>query len=69
MLQNQLNDLKERMHIDLPQGPLMSLVSEQDAQIEAELTLVLEGLITDHQVFRSFGYENLLEQEYLSYDL
>ena len=69
LLQTQLNDLKERMHIDLPQGPLMNLVSEQDAQIEAELTLLLEGLITDHQVFRSFGYENLFEQGYLSYDL
>ena len=69
LLQAQLNDLKERTHIDLPQGLLMSLVSEQDAQIEAELTLLLEGLITDHQVFRSFGYENLLERGYLSYDL
>ena len=68
-LQTHLNDLKEGMHMDLPQGPLMSLVSEQDAQIEAELTLLLEGLITDHQVFRSFGYENLVEQGYLSYDL
>ena len=68
-LQAQLNNLKERMHMDLPQGPLMSLVSEQDAQIEAELTLLLEGLITDHQVFRSFGYENLFEQRYLSYNL
>ena len=68
-LQTHLNDLKERMHMDLPQGPLMSLVSEQDAQIEAELTLLVEGLITDHQVFRSFGYENLFEQGYLSYDL
>ena len=57
------------MHIDLPQGPLMSLLSEQDTQIEAGLTLLLEGLITDHQVFRSFGYENLFEQGYLSYDL
>ena len=68
-LQTQLNDLRERMHIDPPQGPLMSLLSEQNAQIEAELTLLLEGLITDHQVFRSFGYENLFEQGYLSYDL
>ena len=68
-LQAQLNDLKERMHMDLPQGPSMSLVSEQDAQIEAELTLLLEGLITDHQVYRSFGYENLFEQGYLSYNL
>ena len=69
LLQAQLSDLKERMHIDLPQGLLMSLISEQDAQIEVELTLLLEGLIMDHQVFRSFGYENLLEQGYLSYDL
>ena len=68
-LQTHLNDLREGMHMDLPQGPLMSLVSEQDAQIEAELTVLLEGLITDHQVFRSFGYENLFEQGYLSYDL
>ena len=68
-LQIQLNDLKERMHIDLPQGPLMSLLSEQDTQIEAELTLLLEGLITDHEVFWSFGYENLFEQGYRSYDI
>ena len=68
-LQIQLNDLRESMHNDLPQGPLMSLLSEQNAQIEAELTLLLEGLITDHQVFRSFGYENLFEQGYLSYHL
>lgn len=47
----------------------MSLLSKQDAQIEVELTLLLEGLITDHQVFRSFGYENLFEQGYLSYNL
>ena len=69
MLQTHLNDLKERMHIDQPQGPLMSLLSEQNAQIEAELTLLLEGLITDHQVFRSFGYDILLERGYVSYDL
>lgn len=55
--------------MDLLQGPLMSLLSKQDAQIQVELTLLLEGLITDHQVFRSFGYENFLEQGYLSYNL
>ena len=69
LLQTQLNGLKERMHIDRPHEGLMSLVSEQDAQVEAELILLLEGLIMDHQVFRSFGYENLVEQGYLSYDL
>ena len=68
-LQTQLNGIRERMHSDLLQGPSTSLISERNAQIEGELTLLLEGLIMDHQVFWSFGYENLFKQGYLSYDL
>ena len=68
-MQTKLNNLKKEIQINLPQRPLSSLRSEQDAQVEAELTLLLEDLITDHQVFQSFGYESLYKQGYLSYDL
>ena len=43
-------------------------MSEQDTQLEAELSLLLEGFVQDHQVFQSYGYENLYEQGYLGYD-
>lgn len=36
---------------------------------EAELSLLVEGFIEDDQVFKSFGYEDLYEQGFLSYDL
>ena len=67
-LKNKLNDLRTEMRNSPPLGPLTSLISEQDAQVETELSLLLEGFVEDHQVFQSFGYENLYEQGYLSYD-
>ena len=38
------------------------------AQFEAELSLLVEGLVADDQVFESFGYENLYEKGFLTYD-
>ncbi|KAF6237668.1 hypothetical protein HO173_003869 [Letharia columbiana] len=34
----------------------------------AELAFLVEGLIGDHQIFESFGYENLHERGYLTYE-
>ena len=41
---------------------------EESAQFEAELSLLVEGLAADDQVFESFGYENLYENGFLTYD-
>ena len=41
---------------------------EDMAQLEAELSLLVEGLVSDDQVFESFGYENLYEKGFLTYD-
>ena len=41
---------------------------EEVAQLEAELSLLVEGLVADDQVFESFGYENLYEKGFLTYD-
>ena len=66
-LQTHLDDLRKQIPIDIPQGPLISAISEQNTQIEARFALLVEGLVTDHEVFQSFGYEDLFEQGYLSY--
>ena len=42
--------------------------AEEIGQLEAELSLLVEGLVADDQVFESFGYENLYEKGFLTYD-
>lgn len=37
-------------------------------QLEAEWSLLVEGLVADDQFFESFGYENLYEKGVLTYD-
>ncbi len=37
-------------------------------RLEATLSLLIEGLLTDPQVFTSFGYQRLCHQGYLSYE-
>ena len=54
--------------LNRPVGHLKSLLFEQDVQLQNELGLLVEGFVQDPQVFRSFDYENLYEQGYLSYD-
>ena len=41
---------------------------EESAHFEAELSLLVEGLVADDQVFESFGYKNLYEKGFLTYD-
>lgn len=41
---------------------------KETARLEAELSLLVEGLVADDQVFESFGYENLYEKGFLTYD-
>ena len=41
---------------------------ERWVRFEAELSLLVEGLLADDQVFESFGYENLYEKGFLTYD-
>lgn len=41
---------------------------EDDSKLEAEMCLLVEGVLQDSEVFQSFGYENLYERGYLSYD-
>ena len=44
------------------------LSREESTQFEAELSLLVEGLVADYQVFESFGYEKLYEKGFLTYD-
>jgi ankyrin repeat protein len=41
-------------------------VSMAHAEAEAELTLLVDGLLDDYEVFRSFGYDNLLQDGHIS---
>ena len=51
-----------------PMGVVADPVYVQGTILEAELALLVEGLIGDHQIFESFGYENLHERGYLTYE-
>ncbi len=67
-LRNRLNNLRTKMQNSPSLGPLTSLMSKQDAQVETELSLLLESFVEDYQVFQSFGSEKLYEQGILSYE-
>ena len=42
-------------------------VKKRRAQLEAEMTLLVEGLLLDHQVWESFGFEELYQNGHLTY--
>ena len=44
------------------------LVGHELDRLEAALSLLIKGLLTDPQVFTSFGYQSLYDQGYLSYE-
>ena len=43
------------------------LIEHEAKRLEAGLTLLIEGLLNDPQVFTSFGYQRLYDEGYLSY--
>ena len=56
----------------LRKGAIASVIlssSRKDLQLEAEVSLLVEGLLMDHQVFQSFGFENLYKSGYLTFDI
>lgn len=70
-LESRLRELRAEMkHSSLLDIFLNVLIStgQEIAQLEAELSLLVEGLVADEQVFESFGYENLYEKGFLTYD-
>ena len=71
LLESRLRELRTEMQDSSPShSSYMWLVTsnEQRAQLEAELSLLVEGLVADDQAFESFGYENLYEKGFLTYD-
>ena len=67
-LETQLQELRNDIQSHPPSGSWTDLIHEQDTQLEAELRLLVEGLLSDHQVFDSFGYENLYNKGILTHD-
>ena len=70
LLKTQLQKLRNEMRSEMSVlGPWADVSHhEQRTQLKAELGLLVEGFIGDHQVFESFGYENLYEKAFLTYD-
>ena len=71
VLERRLGELRAEMQGSSPSHPYFRILipsSEELAKLEAELSLLVEGLVADDQVFESFGYENLYEKGYLTYD-
>ena len=71
LLETRLRELRAKMQGSTPAAGIFGvlILSSKDlARLEAELSLLVEGLVADDQVFESFGYENLYEEAYLTYD-
>ena len=67
-LETQLQELRNDIQSHPPSESWTDLFYEQDTQLETELRLLVEGLLSDHQVFDSFGYENLYKKGILNHD-
>ena len=70
-LERRLQELRAEMQGSSPSHSLLrtlKLSGEDIAQFEAELSLLVEGLVADDQVFESFGHEKLYEKGFLTYD-
>ena len=67
-LETHLQDFRNFIQSHPPSGFWAYLDHEHDTQLEAELRLLVEGLLSDHQVFDSFGYENLYRKGILNHD-
>ena len=71
LLESSLRELRAEMQGSSPSHSfcgILPLPDEQWVQFEAGLSLLVEGLLADDQVFESFGYENLYEKGFLTYD-
>ena len=69
-LESGLRKLRAEMQDSFPSHPdtlILKRSSVELARLEAEVSLLVEGLLADDQVFESFGYENLYEKGYLTY--
>jgi hypothetical protein len=60
------DDLHKRLRCLRRIKTLSSPGSTDSVEAEAELTLLVDGLLDDYEVFRSFGYDNLLQDGYIS---
>ena len=65
-LETYLRQMRTEIQGQNPMGVVVSPSFDQKPIFEAELALFAEGLIGDHQIFESFGYENLYEKGYLT---
>ena len=65
-LETYLWQLRTELQRHDPTGAVADLSSEQRAILEAELALLVKGLVGDYQIFESFGYEDLHEKGYLT---
>ena len=70
-LESQLQELRAKMQGSSPFSYsyfTAPIPSRDIAQLEAEMSLLVEGLVADDQVFESYGYENLYEKGFLTCD-
>ena len=70
-LESLLRELRAEMQGSSPSPSLFRTLipsRKESAQFEAELSLLVEGLVGDDQVFESYGYEKLYEKGFLTYD-
>lgn len=70
-LESGLRKLRAEMQDSFPSHPdtlILKRSSKELARLEAEVSLLVEGFLADDQGFESYGYENLYEKGYLTYD-
>lgn len=70
-LESQLRELRTAPQgSTLPQFTCSNVIPSRKeiTQLEAEMSLLVEGLVADYQVFESFGHEKLYEKGFLTYD-
>ena len=71
LLEGRLREQQAKMQGSSPSHPFFRILipsREESAHFEAELSLLVEGLVADDQFFESFGYEKLYEKGFLTYD-
>lgn len=65
-LETYLRRLRTELQRRNPMGAVADPLYEQMTILEAELALLVKGLVGDHQMFQSFGYEDLHEKGHLT---
>lgn len=68
LLRNRLHQLRIELRDGDSLTPKERSSHQDDLRLVAELSLLVEGVLADYQVFESFGFENLYEKGILTYE-